>query len=428
MIREYIANRIIGLLVVGIGSCMALQVVAVTHEPAGVLTRAQAHELAETRHPALRVASLESQAAGARSLQAARRPNPELAVEAENFGGRDEYEGWDGAEFTARIEQTLELGGKRGARVGLADVERQLAGLDIDARRLAIRAETERRFVAVLGAQERLALDEESLALAEEFVQAVSARVRAGKVAPMDEDKARILLAQQRVARENAQGELQVARVQLASMWGSIEPAFDRVDGNLRGMPPVAGLPTLLARMRDHPGLGKARMEIRQRGAVLAREKAARWPDITVAGGVRRYAETDRNAFVAGVTVPLPVFDRNQAGVREAGVLLEKAEHELRAAEVEAIASLTEAYQKLSAAMLRIAALERDVIPRSESVFKSVRKGYTEGKFAYLDVLDARRTFFDARAEYVEALVLGHQARVDVERLVGGSAAETAVN
>jgi cobalt-zinc-cadmium efflux system outer membrane protein len=86
---------------------------------------------------------------------------------------------------------------------------------------------------------------------------------------------------------------------------------------------------------------------------------------------------------------------------------------------VEAKGALTEAYHTFSAALTRIASLKGDVIPRSKSVFESVQRGYTEGKFSYLDVLDARRTFFEARAEYVEALVSGHQARAAVERLVG---------
>ena len=394
---------------------------AATNEPVGELTLAQAIELAEGRQPELGAARLDVQAAESRVTQAALRPNPSFALEAENFGGKDELTGFDAAEYTAQLEQTLELGGKRGKRSRVALSEQKLATFDLEAKRLDVRAETARRFVSVRGAQERLALSSESLALAEEFVQAVAARVRAGKVSAMDEDKARILLAQQKAALEAAQGQLEVARVQLSAMWGSASPRFDRVIGDLQAVPPVPDLPALAARLAANPDLARWATEVEQRQAALAQAKAARLPDVTLAGGVRRYAETDSAAFVAGVSVPLPVFDRNQGKVREATFILEKAEQQRRATEVAAAAALAEAYQTLLAALNRIATLKNEVIPRSKSVFDAVQIGYTEGKFAYLDVLDARRTFFDARAEYVEALVSGQKARADVERMVGGA-------
>ena len=388
-------------------------------EPTGALTLKQVIQLAEARRPELQAALLDVKAAKSRVAQAALRSNPALSIEAENFGGKDELTGIDAAEYTAQIEQTLELGGKRGKRIRLAESEEQLAAFDLQARRLDIRAETVRRFVALQGAQARLALGRESLALAEEFVQAAAARVRVGKAAPMEEDKAQILLAQQKVAMDSAQRDLQVARVRLSAMWGSPTPTFDRASGDLHAVLSRPELAALTARMAANPDLARWVAEREQRQAVLGQARAARVPDVTLVGGIRRYSETDSAAFVAGLSVPLPIFDRNQGKIREATLLVQKAEQQRRAAELEAIAALTDAYQTLSAALTRIETLKRDVIPRSKSVFDSVQKAYAEGKYTYLDVLDARRTFFDARAEYVDALVSGHKAQADVERLVG---------
>lgn len=396
-----------------------------TNEPSGALTLAQVQSLVAARHPVLRAAHLESQAAWSRVTQAALRPNPGVALEAENFGGKDELSGFDGAEYTAQLEQTLELGGKRGKRVRVAETGMKLTGFDLAARQLDIRAETTFRFVSLQGAQERLALGKEAAALAEEFAKAVATRVQAGKASPMEEEKARILLAQQKTGLDSAERDLHVARLRLSALWGSPSPVFDRAVGDLSAIQPVSELALLSSRSSANPDVARWDAELEQRKAVLDQERAVRVPDVTVAGGIRRYSDTDSQAFVAGLSVPLPIFDRNQGKITESSLLLEKAKHERMAAEVEVMAALTEAYHTFSAAMTRIASLKGDVIPRSKSVFDAVQRGYVEGKFSYLDVLDARRTFFEARAEYVEALVSGQHARAAVERLVGETASVT---
>lgn len=384
------------------------------------LTLSEAQRLADERHPAIRAARLEVDAARERVTQAGLRPNPELSVEAENFGGRNELKRFDGAEYTGEIGQTFELGGKRGKRLRVARADERLAAFDLAAQRLDVRAETARRFVDVLGAQERLALGRESLALAGEFERAVATRVQAGRAAPMELEKARVLLAQQQATLDGIERELHAARVRLSVMWGTWVPAFERVSGDLQELASTPEPAALAAHSASNPDLARWETELKQREAVLEEARAGRVPDVTVAGGMRRFAETGDDAFVAGVSIPLPVFDRNQGRVREAALLAEKAVQQRLAAEGEAAAALTEAHQALSGARLRIQALRQDVIPRSKAVFDAVQKGYVEGKFTYLDVLDARRTFFDARAEYVEALVAGHKARADVERSAGG--------
>ncbi len=405
----------------GLGMASLAYTENITNEPKGELTLPEALTLADMHHPELQASRLDVQAAESRVSQAALLLNPGFSLEVENFGGKNETKGFDAAEYTTTFEQTLELGGKRSKRVKVAKAERQLTLFDLEAKRLDIRAETTRRFVALQSAQERLALSQESLALAEEFAQAVAARVHAGKVSPLDTDKAQILLAQQKVALESAQRELQAVRVQLSIMWGSAKPTFLRVKDDLHTIPEVPDLTVLLTRLPANPDLARWTAEVEQRQAVLAQEKAARLPDVTVAGGVRRYSETDNAAFVASLSLPLPLWDRHQEKVREATLLVEKAEQQQRAAKMGAVAVLTETFQTLSTTLNRITTYKQDVIPRAKTVLEAVQIGYTQGKFAYLEVLEARRTFFDSRVDYVEALVLAHKAIAEVERVVGGS-------
>jgi len=404
-----------------LGATLTGYAASLTNEPAGDLSLAEAINLAQAQHPGIQTANQDMRAADRRVTQAGLRPNPDLSVEAANFGGRKEVSGFDAAEYTVQLEQRLELGGKRSKRLRVAEADRQLTVFDFEARCLDIRAETSHRFVAVQGAQERLALARESCALADAFVKAVAERVRAGRASPMDEEKARILLAQQQTLLDSAQQVLQTARIRLSAMWGTVTPRFERVRGDLFVLPAVSDLPTLTGRLSANPDLSRWATEVEQRKAVLAQEEAARLPDVTIGGGVRRFSDMDSHAFVASISVPLPLFDRNQGRVHEAVILVEKAENQRRAAALDATAALTEAYQIFATALRRSTTLKNDVLPRSKTVFDAVQSGYAQGKYTYLDLLDARRTLFDGQTEYLETLVSVHQALTELERLIGGT-------
>lgn len=368
---------------------------------------------------------LEEQVAAAQVRQAGLRPNPVFAVEAENFGGKGEWRGFDGAEYTAQLEQTVETGGKRTKRRQGAMADQILVMFDLAGKQAELRAEARRRFVAMLGAQERLVLDEDSLALAEELVKVVGLRVQAGKASPMEEEKARVLLAQQQVARDHARREVKVAQVQLSSLWGSVQPDFSRASGDLAGFTALPEDAALEAGLRMNPEVARWGAEIQQKEATVRQEDAARLPDVTVSGGIREAAEGQNRAFVVGLSVPLPLMDRNQGKREEAAVKLAQAQLRKRAVEVAARAELIKACDLFKAAVARIESLRQEVIPRSKSLFEGVQKAYVEGKYTYLDVLDARRTFLDARTQYIEALVDGQMARIEVDLLVGNEIRKT---
>jgi cobalt-zinc-cadmium efflux system outer membrane protein len=129
--------------------------------------------------------------------------------------------------------------------------------------------------------------------------------------------------------------------------------------------------------------------------------------------------ETDDHAFVMELSMPLPVFDRNQGNRLEARYRLAKAEEEQRTATVQAHAALGEAYAALVAAYAAATALKNDALPGAHSAFDATSEGYRQGKFGFLDVLDAQRTLFEVRGQHIEALATYHQAVADVERLIG---------
>jgi len=345
------------------------------HNPTGALTLRQALALALQHSPDLAAFSWEVRVREAQVLQAGLFPNPEVDLELENFGGSGESRGFGGAETTVQLGQLIELAGKRLKRRRVAALERDLASWDYEIRRLEVFTEVVQAFVDVNAAQERLSLAEELLRLAEESLASVAKQVKAGGTSPVEEIRAEVAASTAQVERRRATAELAVARSRLVETWGST-PA-------------------------------------------VTLEEAQKIPDVTAGGGVRHFSETNDAALVFGVSVPLPLFDRNQ-GAREASRrAVVKARHERRAAEVRVGAAVDVAYRELRASFDEVVALRDQVLPQAEEAYQGVREGYLRGLFRYVDVLDAQRTLSELRGRQLEALRSAHSTVAELERLTG---------
>jgi len=388
-------------------------------EPTGVLTLRQALALALLRNPELASTAWEVRAGEARTLQAGLLPNPEVGVEVENFAGSGEFRGVDAAETTITLGQVIELGGKRLRRARVAALERDLAVWDYEATRLNVFTATTKAFVEVLSAQAQLALHEELVRLAEQVLRTVTARVQAGQVSPVEETRARVALSTNRIALERAGRVLVAAREHLTATWGSAAPAFERVEGALEPLVPIPSAERLAQRIRQNPDIARWVAEMAQRQATVALEEARRIPNVTANGGVRRLNETRDTALIMQLTLPIPLFDRNQGALLAARYQLARAGEERRTAEVRVLTELAATYAELSSAFAEATALQNDVLPGAQSAFEAFSEGYRQGKFGFLDVLDAQRTLFEARGRYIEALTAYHQAVADMERLIG---------
>jgi outer membrane protein, heavy metal efflux system len=398
------------------GSEIPAQTVA--QSPVGELTLRQAVASALVGNPELAVFSGEVRAREAAIVQARLLPNPELDVTAANLGN-DVLRDFDGPQATVSLSQIILMGGKRAAGVRVAGLDRDLAAWDYEVKRLDVLTRVAQAFVAVLQAQQGRVLANDLVALAERVVAAVAARVQAGKSSPVEESRARVALGSIGIERERAARELEAARTGLAATWGSTAPRFTKALGRLEDIHPVPAVEDLAGRLRQNPDLARWASELAGREANLDLERRRAVPDLTATLGITHFTETDDSALIAGISIPLPILNRNQGNIRAAHERLAKAMAERRAAEVSITTGLHTAYQRLAGAHAEIAALKAQVLPGAQSAFEAATRGYRLGKFGLLDVLDAQRTLFEAKAQYLRALTDYHQSVAQVERLIG---------
>jgi cobalt-zinc-cadmium efflux system outer membrane protein len=387
--------------------------------PTGPLSLPQALSLGLLQNPKLSAFSWEIRSAEARAIQAGLFPNPEIETSVENFGGQNDQSGFKAAETTVQVSQTIELGGKRLKRKQAAFLETKLAAWDFESKRLDVFADISAAFWDVLAAQESLSISRELARLSEETHTAVVERVRSGKVPPIEALQADVSLTTARIEREQAGYILEAARKRLAAAWGSADPKFEAVTGEMASITPVPALSELTTGIATNPDVARWTTEIETQSAKVTLQDAEAIPDVTIGAGPRYSNENNDTAFVMALSVPIPIFNRNQGQRQEARHNLSKAKEEQRAAILKAQTALGQAYQELSAAFLSASSFGEVAVPAAETVYKSSLEGYREGKFGYPFVLEAQRTFFEVRRQHILSLEEYHKARTTIERLTG---------
>jgi cobalt-zinc-cadmium efflux system outer membrane protein len=388
-------------------------------EPAGVLRLEHALAAALLRNPDLAADSYEVRAREAALVQASARPNPEVAVDVEDFGGSGDFHGTENAQTTLRLGQLVELGGKRAARIGLASADRDLASWDYEVRRIDVLAGTAGAFVDVLAAQERLRLADEALDIARSMQRAAARRRRAGIASPAEEIRAGIRVDVAGVEREHSEHELATARQALALTWGGEDARFERAVGELERLPAVPTAESLARRLEESPSVARWQAELARRAAARTRAREDRVPDLLLRAGPRRLSGPDETALVVDVSLPLPLWNRNRGAIAEAEHRLAKLDAEARATRVRSAAELATARVALQASSEEAHLLRTHVLPGTERAVEVLRRGYEGGRFAQIEVLDAERARLDAREQYLRALTEAHHSAQRIERLTG---------
>ncbi len=388
------------------------------NEPTGNITLHQALSLALTSNPELASFSWKIRAEEAGVLQASLLPNPKFRLVVEDFGGEGERSDFDTTQTSFMFAQKILVAGKLTKRTRLASLNRDLAGWDYETKRLDVFTEVSKTFVEVLAAQKRLELKEKLVNLSKETLNTVSERVKAGKVSPVEETRAKVALSSSQIELRQAKRILQADMKRLAAIWGG-RVTFDAVSGQLDVVKPIPSERQLSNLIEHNPDIARWALEMEQRRASVELEKANRFPDLTVIPAIRHYSDTDDNAFVFGLMVPIPIFNRNQGNLLKARAGVIKAREDKRAAKMRVRKAMASGYQALSTAFIEATTLKNDVVPGARSAFEAVKEGYRYGKFDYLDMLDAQRTLFEVSGRYIETMADYRKAVADLERLIG---------
>jgi cobalt-zinc-cadmium efflux system outer membrane protein len=331
----------------------------------------------------------------------------------------------DGAtsrEDVALLSQRFDLSGRRGLRGRAAASLVEAAGAGVALLRLEVEAEARRAFADALAAERRVTILRKAGDRLERVTAAVARRAASGDVAGYD---------RRRVEREQVtvlgrldaeEGALARARARLSAIVGAAEPSAPlALRGELTSSAPPA-LPVLAERLPSRPDLRA--LELEARSGELQARAAGRWflPEVELGGGLKSVdAGAGRDSgFAAAVTVPLPLFSRDQDERLRGDALARAARGRLALALAAAraeVAGLHEEATRLAAAAARY----RESTADPAGLLRTAEAAYRGGEVGVLELIDAYRAALDADLSLAELEWAARRARIDLDRTVGGA-------
>lgn len=396
------------------------------------LTLQQALERATTSNPGLQATRARLGVTEAEIITAGARPNPSIVSD----------NGIAEKTYRLGIEQTFQLGGKRRKQVSLAQAQRDVLLAEINTAILDLRTDVRRAYTRLFNAQQRLQAAEEIVATNERLMTVAQKREKAGAIANLDVQQAKVALLRAKNDAQVAHGEVIQARTALNVLLGqSLATAWELTSPSLiaQPQPPVGDTTLEPVPLKGEVSLQQADLEALVQEALARRPelqqnlreitvterqldvaRANRIPDITIAAGPDLVVEdeTELNAFVVA-SIPVPLFNRQQGPILEARARRTQLEAQQAALRNRIVSDVTNAYTGFTLNQERILRFETELLPTAQIVVNMSQRSFEVGKSNILVPLNAQQEYMQTRLDYLQALQDYQNAISDLERAVG---------
>lgn len=398
---------------------VAVLVAALPARAGDRLTLDDAFERVARFHPDLRLDVPRARTLEAERDEAAQRPAFTAGASLENAIGTGDYAGLDGAELSLTLASVLERGGKREARVLLAQSRIDALALQREATRLDLLAETARRHLAVAGAQRQAEIARADIEQRRRAVTAARERMNAGASPESVLLTAQAALARAELDVRRAEQATVAAKQHLAALWGEREPRFEVAAGDPLALPVIADFDALAAALRRTPELLAFADRRRVGEARLRLARAQRSADLDWQVGARWLNASDDVALIASASMPLGATRRAQPGIRAAEADLAALEIERESQDVSLYSTLVEAHGRYRVAQLEVLRLGDDVLPRLARAEAAAEHAWRAGATSYLEWSQLQSERTAVRRQQLDAALDAQRALIEIQRLTG---------
>lgn len=398
---------------------------AASGQPEKTLELRDAMQQTLQQHPSLQVFPIRQQQLEAQKKTANLKPAYVAGAEVENVAGTGELSGIKSLETRVTLSSVLELGGKRLSRVDLVEQQSDVVRVERKVKALDLLGQVTRRFINVLNSQERVKLAEIGLELAQTTLTEVDRRVSAAVAPKADLGRAEAAVQQAELTLLAEQRQLEANRMALANLWGSYQPAFDKVSGSLYSFNEAMPFDALFSKAQQNPQIEMFAAETRVRDAEIRLARTQQVADLTWSVGIRRDEGIDDTALVAGISMPLFSRERAQGNIEEALAARNEVTYRRQDLLLQLHTQLYRAYSGRSQAIISIQKLQEQIIPKLNTSLEQTREGYQRGLYSYLDLLTVRQDLLNARRAVIEAATAALTYEAEIEQLTAEPLAET---
>lgn len=329
--------------------------------------------------------------------------NPEVAVELDNLGNAN-LKDLDGPSYSVQLNQAVPLNNKRGLRVDLATAKQASNLLAIQQRQAQLNAEVRLCLAEWYVAEQRSKLAVDDHEIAQSQARLIQEKYRAGRVVQSDAERAQALAmeANQKVvlARSDAIQRKAICSLSVGTL--GHEPI---------SLPTTFAINTEQSLSQRHAALVQQEAEIQHRLA-----NAERLPEMTLSVGTRRYQQTGDVVLLAGVSMPIPLFDQNRSARLDAQNEVEQASDLVAVQQKRSAILLENAKQRLQSHQQLLNTVDQVVIPTAKESLRIAQLAYQSGKTGLLEWIDARRVWHESRERRLDVWLNIQQTIAEIER------------
>lgn len=376
-------------------------------------------ELALERNPAILSAkSVIEQNEGLRT-QAGAYPNPTVGGQTGSGTLRDPSTGPRVTEYGVTLQQTVEWPGMRAARQDAAEAGLAGATVGLDEAKLNLIAEVKGMFYELLLAERTVDLLQQNLEIVQEVARIVKARVRSGEGPQFEAVKADVEVLKAKQEMTKAKNVVRVKFVGLDTLTaGALGPRY-KVQGDFRSLRDRLDPEQMAARdLSQHPVLKRQGKVVEQAESTVTKERQSRVPNVTFFGAYAR--DTGREGVVGGVSLPTPLWYRQQGHIAAALGTQRKEEAELIRSRNDLARAINQHAREAETAQDQILVYEEGLLKQAQEALRIAQLSFRQGASSLLDVLDAQRVQRQITVDYNQARFELSLALTRFERAVGG--------
>lgn len=387
--------------------------------PGEALSLEQCLTLALERHPLIRSAMKQHEAAVARIRQATAFPYPSVSFNSDLQPRPLDF--INSGENYLGVNQLLELPRKRTLRGKIAEKESDEVASDIDLVKLEVAYQVRRAFYGLLLAREKLEYAERDLELARDYQQKAELKLEAGDVGRIEVLRAQVEALKAANAARVAAKELDLARARLNYNLGRRENDPIQISGKLEIPFSDLGLEDLKREaLTLRPELKRLGHSVEKETLVQESARLSNWPDLNInlsRHGLR--GEPTSSSFTVELPLPFLFRQRQKAEIAEARANIGALEREAEQVRNAILLEVAEAYTGAQRARDQIALYREQILPQAEEMYEMFLFSYQEGEIGGIELIEARRTLNESRKSYADALYEYAVAIADLEKAVG---------
>lgn len=385
------------------------------------LTLQTAKDMLIRQSPILLRDQLNSVVARGNLRQAALRPNPDLEITSESYPVFESNPGsfWNNQELAVRAGQTIETGGKRSKRVGVARQELAATESDVQNTLRELKLELKQRYYAVILAKAQRELAEEILKQFDDIIRVNEARFKTGELSGLEINRIRAERARFSNDLLDADLQLKNSKTALVELLGvqDLNIAFD-VAETLAAPTQQLDLASLQREaLQARPDLVAEKQRLERNRQNLRLQQSEAVPNVTPSFGYKR--DFGVNTAAIGLSIPLPLFNRNQGGVSRASAEIQQQQYETSRVELAVRREVQQAYQTAQTQVQKVKALEGQYVPSARTARDIAQQSYRLGALDLIELLDSERTYRETLRAYNLALFDFNASLFQLEAAVG---------